>query len=200
MGITETLLNDPHDYMTIAIDTANGVERLCHEYVCGRDFQGEWGDKGFGSYQKGPEVALADWRAFLSNLDRLRLERKMTVVLLFHTKVATFRNPEGPDFDRYQPDVDKRTWSLTVKWADVILFGNFESSVSGVRENKKTGEKKGKGEGGQDRILYTVRHAAYDAKNRLGLPPEIEMGNSPAQAFSAFKEAVKEGRAKGVAQ
>lgn len=198
MGILDALTVDAHDYKTLVIDTLNGLERLCHEYVCNRDFGNEWGDKGFASYQKGPEVSLGEWRLLLSNLDRLRIERKMTIVSLCHTKVQKFNNPEGADYDRYQPDVDKRTWSLTAKWADVVLFGNFESSVSAVKENKKTGEKKGKGEGGQQRILYTERHAAYDAKNRLGLPTEIEMGASADEAWANFSSAVKTARAKEV--
>lgn len=192
----DALLTEDHDYKTLSIDTLNGAERLCHEFVCARDFEGDWTDRGFASYQKGPEVALSEWRILLSKLDRLRVERKMTIVCLCHTKVAAFRNPEGADYDRYQPDVDKRTWSLTHKWSDVVLFGNFDTTITAVKENKKTGEQKGKGAGGQQRIIYTVRHAAYDAKNRLGLAAEIEMGDSPAEAWQNFVAAVKAGREK----
>lgn len=198
MAILDALTVDAHDYKTLVVDTLNGLERLCHEYVCARDFGNEWGDKGFASYQKGPEVSLGEWRLLLSNLDRLRIDRKMTIVGLCHTKVQKFNNPEGADFDRYQPDVDKRTWSLTAKWADVVLFGNFESSVVAIKENKKSGEQKGKGVGGQQRMLYTERHAAYDAKNRLGLPTEIEMGASADEAWANFSSAVRAARTKEI--
>lgn len=194
LGCIETLIIDPHDYKTLALDTLNGAERLAHEHVCRTDFNDDWSDKGFASYQKGPEVALAQWRQLLALLDRLRLERKMTIFILCHTKVAPFRNPLGADYDRYQPDLDKRTWSLTAKWADAVLFGNFETSVSAVRENRKTGEQKGKGVGGKIRILYTERDAAYDAKNRLGLPAEIDMGESAKEAWANFIAAIKAGR------
>lgn len=194
LGCIETLIEEPHEYRTLAIDTLNGAERLCHEHVCMRDFSGDWSDKGFASYQKGPEVALSEWRLFLSLLDRLRTQKRMTIFILCHTKVAPFRNPLGADFDRYQPDVDKRTWSLTSKWCDAILFCNFDAAVSAIRENKKTGEQKGKGSGGKIRMMYTEHDAAYDAKNRLGLAPEIDMGESAAEAFKNFMEAVKAGR------
>jgi hypothetical protein len=199
LGIVEALTNGDHDYKTLVIDTLNGVERLCHEYVCQRDFGGEWGDKGFASYQKGPEVSLSEWRLLLLALDKLREVKKMTIVCLFHTKVQKFSNPEGADFDRYQPDVDKRTWSFTGKWADVVLFGNFESAVTAVKENKKTGEQKGKGVGGQVRMIYTERHAAYDAKNRLGLPNEIPAGESSDETWANFKNAVMAARTKEIA-
>ncbi len=194
LGCVEVLRNEDHSFQTLVIDTLNGAERLCHEAVCLRDFGGEWGDKGFASYQKGPEVSLADWRMMLIALDRLRTEKKMTIFALCHTKVATFKNPTGPDYDRFQPDVDKRTWSISAKWADAILFGNFETTIGAVKENKKTGEQKGKASGGKFRVMYTERDAAYDAKNRLGLAPEIEMGESPEEAWKNFVAALKVGR------
>lgn len=190
----EEMVSASHDFKVIAIDTANGCERLCHEHVCHHDFGDDWGERGFASYGKGPEIAMVQWRRFLGLLDQIRSERKMSVVMLCHTKVATFRNPEGADFDRYQPDLHKTTWSLTHKWADVVLFGNFETDTTSVKENKRTGEKKGKGVGGSHRVLFTQRTAAYDAKNRLGLPESIDMGGSPAEGWQNLMTAIKEGR------
>jgi len=194
LGCIRALIDEDHDYKTLVIDTLNGAERLCHEFVCARDFGGEWGDKGFSSYSKGPEVSLSEWRTLLSALDELRRKKRMTIFALCHTKVAPYRNPTGADYDRFQPDMDKRTWALTAKWADVILFGAFDETVAAVRENKKTGEQKGKGLGGNVRLMYTEKTAAYDAGNRLGLPPEIEMGNSAEEAWKSFANAVKAGR------
>jgi hypothetical protein len=193
-GYIRALIDEDHQYRTLAIDTLNGGERLCHEHVCATEFGGDWGEKGFSSYQKGPEIALTPWRIMLASLDELREKRKMTIVGLCHTKVAKFSNPSGPDYDRYQPDLNKNTWSISHKWADAVLFGNFETAVSHVKENKKTGEQRGKGEGGKMRILYTVREAAFDAKNRLGLPEEIDMGGSAAEAWTNFVAALKSGR------
>lgn len=182
--------NEQHEYRTLVIDTINGAERMCHEYVCNRDFEGKWDDKGFAAYGKGPEVALADWILMLSELDKIRSQRKMTVVCLCHTKVKNFRNPMGADYDRFQPDMNDKTWGRTHKWADVILFGNFEMDTVAVRTNKKTGEQKGKAVGGQHRIIYTERTAAYDAGNRLGLPTEIDMGESPEEAWKNLSAAI----------
>jgi hypothetical protein len=199
LGCVETLTEEDHDFRTLALDTINGAERLCHERVCERDFGGEWGDKGFAAYAKGSDVSLSEWRELLGALDKLRAKRKMTIVCLAHTKVAPFRNPEGADYDRYQADMNQKTWALTAKWADCVLFGNFDVTVGAVKTNQKTGEQKGKGTGGNARLMFTERHAAYDAKNRIGLVPEIEMGDSAAQAWSNFIAAVKAGRTQEVA-
>lgn len=190
LAAVDFLTEEEHPYRALALDVINGAERLCHEEVCRRDFNGEWGDKGFGGYQRGYDVSLADWTDLLVRMDKLRATRKMGIMLLCHTKVATFKNPEGPDYDRYQPDMNAKTWATTHKWADVVLFGNFETVVTGgtTGEGTKAG-RKGKGAGGSVRMMYAERTAAYDAKNRLGLPAEIEMGTSPAEAWANFKEA-----------
>jgi hypothetical protein len=192
LGAIETLTVEEHPFRTLVLDTLNGAESLCHSFICARDFAGEWGNKGFGTYNKGYEVSLPEWSGLLGKLDRLRAERKMTVLLLCHTRVRPFRNPEGPDYDRYQPDVHEKTWGLSHKWADCVLFGNFEVTV----QVDKADAKKGKGTGGACRLMYTERHAAYDAKNRLGLTPEIEMGSSPSEAWTNFLGAIKAGRGK----
>ena len=189
-AINEILTAD-HKYRTLVIDTLNSLERLCHEEVCRREFANDWGEKGFVGWQRGFEISLADWRVFLALLDRVREERQMAIIALCHTKVGNFTNPEGPDFDRYMPDLHKKTWGLTHKWADLVLFANFETQV---QDEKK---KKSKGVGGQDRIIYTERHAAWDAKNRHGLPPEISMGNSGKEAWNNFLQAMQDSRRGG---
>lgn len=189
----EALATEEHPYRTAVIDTLNGAESLCHNFICHRDFADEWGNKGFGSYNKGYEVALPEWSRLLVAFDRLRTDRRMTVLLLCHTKVKAFKNPEGPDYDRYQPDVHEKTWSLTHKWADCVLFGNFETTVRPEKDEVR----KGKAVGGSYRLLYTERHASFDAKNRLGLPGEIEMGESAADAWANFSSAIKTARTAG---
>lgn len=184
----EALRGQDHKYKTVVLDTLNGFERLCHEHVCESLFNGDWGEKGFASYQRGYEVALPEWRLFLTLLDRIREERKCSILCLAHTKVATFKNPEGADYDRYTVDLHHKTWGLTHKWADMVLFATFHT---------ETVEKKGertKGIGGQQRVMYTERHAAWDAKNRHGLPEEIDFGRSGAEAWTNFIAAVQSGK------
>lgn len=192
LGAIETLTEENHEYRTLVGDTLNGAERLCHEFVCNRDFNGDWTDKGFMGYMRGFEISLSEWRRLLNALDTLRERRRMSILWLCHTRVKPFKNPEGADYDRYQPDMHEKTWGLTHKWADVVLFGNFEITITTGSGSAK--KEKGKASGGQQRMMYTERHAAYDAKNRLGLTSEIEMGSSAAEAWANFMTAVKAGR------
>lgn len=184
LSAIRTLTDQQHDYKTLVIDTANGAERLCHEYVCTTQFKGEWGEKGFASYGKGFDVSIAEWLMMLSALDKLRGVRSMCILLLTHTRVKNFKNPEGLDYGRYSPDMHEKTWGATHKWADVVLFGNFQTVV----------DSKGKAAGGDRRILCATRTAAYDAKNRVGLSDEIDMGSSPQEAWRSFTAALVAGR------
>lgn len=190
-SVSELIHND-HEYKTLVIDTLNGLERMCHEHVCQRDFAGEWGKNGFTSYMQGYDVSLADWRKLLNLLDELREKKQTAIFCLCHTKVKTFKNPEGADFDRYQPDMHDKTWSLTHKWADIVLFANFDTFVKD--EEKLKSKEKGKAYGGETRSLHVTRTAAFDAKNRHGLTKAIDMGCSGRAAMDNFVEAVKTAR------
>ena len=44
-----------------------------------------------------------------------------------------------------------------------------------------------KGRGGHSRVLYTQYSAAFDAKNRFGLDPEIEAGTSGKEAWENLR-------------
>jgi hypothetical protein len=132
-------------------------------------------------------VAVTDWLQLLARLDRIH-GRGVTIILLSHCKVAGFRNPEGPDFDRYVSDVHAKTWAATHKWADAVLFGKFRTIIDGGSTGVKP--KKGKGIGGTDRVIYTERHDAYDAKNRFGMASEIEIPDDPSQVWATISAAI----------
>lgn len=191
LGALESLRTGEHSHKGLILDSLGGFERLCHEEVCRRDYGNDWGKTGFVNYQQGPDTALMDLRHLITALDKLRDERQMSIVLIGHAKIAPFKNPEGPDYDRYNVDVHHKTWALFHKWADMVLFANYEVSFGGKDAEKA----KAKAKGGQTRIIYTQRTAAYDAKNGQNLPEELLMGTSCQEAWSNLVKAIKEGRA-----
>jgi len=187
--VVRTLTEKDHPYKTLVLDTAGGFERLCHEQVCWEHYKGDWGEKGFQGYQRGFETALASWREFLNSLDRLRDAKNMSVLLLDHSTVAQFKNPADDDYDRFTPCLHRKTWALTSRWTDLILFCNYYVEV----EKERKGDRP-KGKGGKSRMMHTEFDAAFEAKNRHNLPAEIDMGNSGAEAFANLMAAIKEGR------
>jgi len=190
LGVVDQLTTMDHVYRNLVIDTADGMEKICNQYVCDTDFNGDWSEKGFIGFQRGYKVAAAGpWRSFLAALDKLRETKRMGMILLAHTGIGNFQNPMGPDYNRFTPDMYKDAWQLTFGWTDIVLFGQREVTVS-----KEKGDRKAKGYGGDARIILTEYSAAADAKNRHNLPPEIPMGDSPAEAWKNFIDAIAAGR------
>jgi len=184
LSILDQLRDEDHDYRTVVLDTFNGFERLCFEHVCRTQYKGNFGKDGFFAYQEGPNASLTEWRRLLFKLDQLRERKKgMSVIVLCHSRVNKFSNPEGQDYHRYIPDMHEKVWGLSHKWADIVLFANYHQIV--VSESKKP-TATGKAKGGTQRVAYAERTAAFDAKNRHGLSPSFSLGSNHEEAWANF--------------
>ena len=177
----DTLVRTEHNYKTFVIDTLDWLEPLCWAEVCrkgGVDTIEAFG----GGYGKGYMAALDEWRVLLSELDELRHKRKMAVILLAHSWVKSFNNPEGENFDRYEMKLHQKSGALIKEWCDAVLFATFETfAVKG-----KTGKVKGVSDGA--RIVHTQRRGAWDAGNRYNLPETLPLD------WDAFAEAMVSGQ------
>ncbi len=195
-GAVAELTTQPHDYSTFVLDTGNGAEKLAQADVCNVNFGGDWTESGFNGFGRGEKITVNRlWIPFLALLDRLREKRKMRIVLCCHATIRSTKNPEGHDYDKIEPALSKPAWVETAKWADMILCGALEIAVK--KESKIA---HGKATGGRARLLHTSPTAAIDAKNCHRLPPTIRLGEDPARAFDAFKNAFprkKENEANG---
>ncbi len=102
----------------------------------------------------------------------------MNIVMLMHSKVKTFKNPSGPDYDRWEPKTHERISRVIIEWAENVLFGYFEINASKNPDDKERhkmapDKARAKGFGGGVRLIGTQKNALYDAKNRVKLPPEM---------------------------
>lgn len=175
-------------YKTIVLDALAGFEKLCHTVVCNRECKGDWGEKGFLSYHKGFEMAINDWLLMLTRLDRVRAKTGATILLLSHSQVRPFKNPLGPDYDRFVADCHEKTWAATAKWADAVLFGTFFQSIEVDKKNRV------RGIGGSERVLYTTNRDAWVAKNRYGMPEVVDMPDKPEAMWSTLWAAIRGGK------
>lgn len=169
----------------VGIDSTTGVQRLCFEHHCEQYFDNDWSNKGFYSYMAGPKnAAQRDWPRFIDTLNELMLAGK-NIVLLAHSQVKPFANPDGNNFDKYTPCLEKDIWAATHRWATAILFYRFEI------ETQKEGAKY-KARDNHRRLIYTVESPTFDAKNIYNLDPCISVGESPSEACKAFLDAYRE--------
>lgn len=157
---------DEHPYETLVVDTLDWIEPLVWESICKRDGKRNIEDYGYG---KGYVAALDEWRKLVHALDGLRAAKRMNVVLLAHSLVKTFKNPEGEDYDRYNLKIHEKAAGLFKEWVDACLFANYETFVD------KSGGGRAKGIAGGARVVHTERRAAWDAKNRYGLPEQLPL-------------------------
>jgi hypothetical protein len=174
-----TLTNEKHDYQTLVIDTLDWAEPLLWAHICKRDGQKDVESYGFG---KGYVAALDEWRVFLAALERMRKARPMHVVLIAHSWIKSFKSPDTEDFDRYEMKLHAKAGGLIKEWADAVLFANWETYA---KKDERTKRVKGISTGA--RLIYTERTAAYDAKNRYGLPESLPL------SWEEFEQAMKTG-------
>lgn len=178
------LRDEPHDFQTVVIDSADWLERLIFDEVC-REFGVRSIEKADGGYGKGYTHALTHWRKVINLLQELRDKRGMMVILVAHAKVERFEDPENAAYDRYTPRLHKHAASLIAEWVDAVLFANKKFRVA--KDGNDRAVATPIGADGGERIIRTVGSPACIAKNRFGLPSEIPL--SWAAFINAYQKA-----------
>lgn len=160
--------SNPTICKTLIVDTADWAEKLCIANICASAKVD--GIEGFG-YGKGYTYVEEEMGRFLNLLSEIK-DLGINVVLTAH---ATMRKFEQPDelgaYDRWEMKLSKKVAPFVKEWADTVLFANFKTfsvAVGGSEKNKKY-----KGQGGNQRVMYTEHNACWDAKNRDNLDPEL---------------------------
>lgn len=173
-----TLIREQHEFKTFVIDTIDWLEPVIWRELCARN---GWQDIESPGYGKGYVAAAEEWRKLLGALDHLRMRKGMEVILLAHAAIRTFQNPAGGDYSRYEAKLNKNALALVKEWTDTNLFAIHEEFVRLDARGKET--KKGVSTG--RRVIHTERTAAWDAKNRYALPPELPLSYADYAAARA---------------
>lgn len=152
--ITEASL-EKGPWKTIVLDTVDKLEDQATKAVC---IEGKKESLADFKYGDGFEALAAKWREILWSLEEAR-DNGRTVILVCHVQTKTIDDPTLGKYDRYIPALSKRCWGATHRWADAVLFANYEQ---GLHEGRaiQTGK----------RLLYTVEGTGFESKNRYGLP------------------------------
>lgn len=167
---------------TLVIDTADAAEALCVKHVC--TVQKSSGIESIGGgYGKGYTYLAEEFAKLLVALDKVIGSGK-NVLLLAHAQIKKFEQPdEMGAYDRWELKLQKKCAPLVKEWCDLLLFANFKVDLMKSEQDKK----KFKASGGKRRMMYASHTAAYDAKNRLGLPDEMPF------SFESIADAIPSG-------
>ena len=181
------LFNEPHEYKTVVLDTADWLELLIWRYLADQDGKDSI-EKYDGGYGKGYTKAADVFGAVLSRFQRLRDERGMAIIILAHSKIEKVDDPESTSFDRHSPRLQKHAQARLVEWADAVLFAHVPI-LTITDKQKSFGKERSMALKSNDRKLRCIGSPSCVAKNRFGLPEELEL------SWSALSAALSESRA-----
>jgi hypothetical protein len=182
------LVRAKHDRQTVVLDCFDDDGFLAHAYEHhGKEaYGGDMGPKGFMNYQNGFASVLPEIKRVTHGALEALVAKNIGVILLMHTTIGSFKNPDGADYNRYVPNVNQKyVWPMLRGWADMVLFGARETTVVVA-----DGDTKGKAKGGRQRLLHTSETAIHEAKNRHGLPSRIKLPDDHTASYSTFLAAL----------
>lgn len=187
-GALHELARDAQGFETVVIDSVDWAERAMIEQILRTSGKKSIEDFGFG---KGYTLVAERIGRFLQLADDL-VARGLHVVLVAHAQVKRTSPPDMQDgFDRYELKLTKQTAPIVKEWSDLLLFATYKTSIVEGADGRK------KAAGGKERVMYAERSAAWDAKNRFGLPAVMPMCiGSLASIFEAPAPAAEAGRKK----
>lgn len=164
-----------HDRKTLVVDCLDRLEALIWIQVCKEHNVKNIEEvmKGFG---KGFMVAIDLWDQYIQYLEYLRLERQMTIVQIAHAQIKRYEDPTMEAYDRFTIKLqDGKSCSAAGKlleYSDIVLFAQ---TYVGLKTSEPVfNKKRTRGVGGEERFLYTQERPGFRAKNRFGLPFDIE--------------------------
>ena len=167
------------DCRTLVIDTADWAERLAAQMICARAKKNGIEDFGYG---KGYTYLAEEFGKLLNRLEDV-VERGINIVVTAHAKMNKIEQPdETGAYDRWELKLTKQCAPMLKEWADMLLFANYKTLVV------KTDDKKYKGKGGTERVMYATHTAVWDAKNRHGLPDMMPFEYSEIGRFIGKEE------------
>ena len=159
----KTLIEEPHDYKSVVLDTTDAASKFGEEFVCESNGWSGPQDKqaGYGAFYVAEENA---WRKLLQGLNICFEERGMNVILLSHVGDKTIVDPTVGEYHAFQMRSNKKINSLIKDWVDFNLFADYDKSVN-------DGKPKSHG----NRILYTKYAMGFEAKSRLTIPSQLPL-------------------------
>lgn len=163
LAVTE-LAVDAQGFKTVVIDSADWAEKLLIESMLSGGKK-SIEDFGFG---KGYTMLAEHFARFLASCDKL-IAAGINVVFVGHCHVKRTSPPDMTDgYDRFELKLTKQVGPLLKEWCDCLIFANYKTTLAEGKDGRV------KAVGGE-RVMYADRTAAWDGKNRFGLPPEMPM-------------------------
>jgi hypothetical protein len=149
----------------VVVDSIDHFERILHKYLIATSPKSKESiQESWGGYSKAFDVAVDRFGAILGSIDRMT-DAGRTVILIAHTAIVRAKNPDGEEYERYEPKLQAKLRNLIEEHCDVIIHARWSMRV----------DDKGKAVGNGKRIARIVGSPTCCAKNRFGCDKDIAL-------------------------
>ena len=178
IATVEEVAKTPGICGTLILDTADWTEGMLISHIC--EVYRQKSIESFG-YGKGYTYLGEEWGKLMDAFTRV-IESGKNVTVIAHAKQRKVELPDqAGSFDHWEMKLSKQVAPLLKEWSDLLLFLNYKTYVVTTDTNTR------KAQGGK-RVMYTSHNPVWDAKNRHGLPEEVEMSFKPLEKIFVNEE------------
>ncbi|MBP0440659.1 ATP-binding protein [Tianweitania sediminis] len=179
MDALQSLYQEDHTFRYVVIDSITELQRLIFAETCRRgDEKGnaKANIEDFG-YGKGYVYAMRVAQEFVEGLNLLRNDKGLGIILIAHSTVSRFDDPETVSYDRYEIALrssDKANSDMRGMFEremDAILL--LKQPVVVKTEEQGFNKERARATGGGLVMIHSIGKPAYTAKNRYGIPGEM---------------------------
>lgn len=166
------LAGNHHNYETLVLDTIDGIEKLLHAKVLASDKK-QTGSMvtAHGGFSKAYDIAMNHFIKMREMLRALRDSRQMNIIILAHSeKVKETNTVLASTFDSFEMALHKKSQAVFVDWVSCVLFATYNVQK---KEDANTDKIFAAGDG--ERVVFAEKRPGFLAKNRYGLPLEMQM-------------------------
>lgn len=177
-----------HDRRTAVVDTLSGFEKINEQHCASLEFKGDMKGRQqdeWNAWAAGPRRAETYWNSEFIPACLACIEAGYNVVLLAHCKSATIKNPNGPDYQRYQPDLADRIFNSTAKSLQYLLYLGKQPDFETDKATKKRTVKS------NERFIGITNETWYAAKNWDNLQDPIFCGMSSKETYANLTNFIK---------
>lgn len=186
---------NPH-FKTVVIDSMSGFQQVFFDFLIRSDIpQTKTGsykeaETLFWAWSKGPNKQAPNCMPPFTSLLSSLLGQGTNVILIGHKIKDEEFNEAGADYARAVIDMNKGIRQCIVKWAPNIIYMSMQPNATQVTQSSGYGNSATpthvKTDGVGTKLIYTQTNPQNDAKNKLGLPYYIPIGDSAESTFKTF--------------
>lgn len=171
------------DYETVCLDTLSPLEEILIGQILS-EYNSGIPDKKLHAkslsnqeafpYGSGFVLLKAKWALIVQMIELLKSSEK-NVICIAHESLEKVSNPEGDDYNRYSPNIHKKSLDFLVSQMDGVFFCHYEKVI-----RTKDGHMGSKIKYGQDtgkRSIQTIEKVTALAKNRFNMKPSMPFNN-----------------------